>query len=226
MTESRLEGLEGEAQLTAARRSQAYGLFARAWEYPEAELRESITSGELAERLCETLASIDPALVEDADRQALAETGAGDDLEVEYTRLFDVGPSGPPCPLHGGLYGGARMKVMEEAVRFYNHFGLSLSESPRELPDHLTTELEFLHYLSFREAQALQAGEDAEPFRRARRDFVERHAGRWIPRLRERLEAQDAAPFFRELARRLERLLLHEKAQLDAELGPARPGGR
>ncbi len=50
------------------------------------------------------------------------------------------------------------MKMMEDATRFYNFFHLRLSPDVRELPDHITTELEFLHYLTFREAEVAAAG--------------------------------------------------------------------
>ena len=94
------------------------------------------------------------------------------DLHHELFDLFEVGASGPPCALYGGLHSEARMKTMEEALRFYHHFGLTLSEAARELPDHLSTQLEFLHFLAFREAEALDSGLDAGPYRRAQRDFV------------------------------------------------------
>jgi DMSO reductase family type II enzyme chaperone len=106
------------------------------------------------------------------------------------------------------------MKTMEEAVRFYNHFGLTLSEAPRELPDHLTTELEFLHFLTYREAETLAAGGDPGPWRRAQRDFVSRHPARWVPKLRERLEAADPMPFFRELVGKLTSFLAGEAERL------------
>jgi DMSO reductase family type II enzyme chaperone len=108
------------------------------------------------------------------------------------------------------------MKTMEEAVRFYHHFGLNLSEDPRELPDHLTTQLEFLHYLAFRETQALQEQGDPGPYRRAQRDFVARHPGRWVPRLRERIESQEPAPFFGALTGLLAGFLASEGERLGA----------
>ena len=76
------------------------------------------------------------------------EAATSDALTVEFTRLFDAGARGTACPLNGGLQVGPQMKVMEEAVRFYAHFGLTLTEEQKELPDHLTTELNFLHFLS------------------------------------------------------------------------------
>jgi DMSO reductase family type II enzyme chaperone len=225
MTQELLEGLSSAEALDAARRSRGWRLFDIAFSYPDAELVDAIRTGELEDALREELAALDPALAEGADWAALRDAGQEpDDLACEYTRLFDVGASGPPCPLYGGLYGGARMKVMEEAVRFYNHFGLTLADSPRELPDHLSTELEFLHFLAFREAEALQRDEDAGPWRRAQRDFVARHPGRWVPKLRERVEHQSPLPYFRELVRLLERYLAHEQAHL-VRLAGAAPEG-
>ncbi|MFQ5514471.1 MAG: molecular chaperone TorD family protein [Myxococcota bacterium] len=202
-----LQDLESPGERAAAAHSRAWRLFAEAFGYPEGPLLEAIREGALANALRDVLAAIGCLVDESIDWDALRNAGRDDELAVEYTRLFDVGVSGPPCPLYGGLYGDARMKTMEEAVRFYNHFGLTLSEEPRELPDHLTTELEFLHYLAFREAEALQTGADPGPFQRAQRDFVARHPGRWVPRLRERLAAQDPPPFYLELVRALEALL-------------------
>jgi len=203
-----LSELVGSEEREAAARSRGYLIFAEALEYPDELLVEEIRKGQLSDALKEILGELDAKLVDEIDWNALRDPGQGEDLAVEYTRLFDVGTSGPPCPLYGGLYGGARMKKMEEAVRFYNHFGLKVAdEESRELPDHLTTELEFLHYLSFREAEALHEGEDPGPYRRAQSDFVERHPGRWIPKLNARLEQQAPMPFFRELFRALQHFL-------------------
>ena len=221
MSDSTLTELTGEKEKTAAARSRTYELFAGLFEYPDKAFGEAIRTGELAEKIRQTLSALDPSLLEGSDWDALGNTGEEeDDLAVEYTRLFDVGASGPPCPLCGGLYFGARMKTMEEAIRFYNHFGLTLSDSPREMPDHITTELEFLHFLAFREAEALHSGDDPGSFRRAQRDFAARHPGRWVPQLRQRVEAQDPMPFFRELVSQLERFLVHDQNRLVDLVGP------
>jgi DMSO reductase family type II enzyme chaperone len=226
VSEEVLEQLSDPAGQHAGARSRVYAAFTEMFEYPDKEYFEAVRSGALAEALREVLRNVDPSLVEgaDGDWEALSNAGDGeDDLAVEFTRLFDVGASGPPCPLYGGLYGGARMKTMEEAVRFYNHFGLTLSESPHELPDHLTTELEFLHFLAFREAQALEQGDDPGAYRRAQRDFLARHLGRWIPKMREKMEHKDPMPFFLGLVRRLESFLMNDGAHLVAVAGPAPP---
>lgn len=192
--------LDGPEQQLAAARSRAYALFAEAMSYPDDEMRQSLMEGGLVEPLRDCLATAAPDLAHTPERwRALREVNGTEELAIEYTRLFDAGASGPPCPLYGGLYGGERMAKMEEAVRFYNHFGLALSQEQRELPDHISTQLEYMHFLAYREVEALQACVDPGPYRRAQRDFVSRNLGAWIPRLRERLEEENADAYFQAL---------------------------
>ena len=203
-----LTSVEGPEQELAAARSRAYALFVEALTYPDDELRETLTDGGLAEPLRECLTAISTEITNSPECwRALQEVGDTDDLAIEFTRLFDAGASGPPCPLYGGLYAGDRMAKMEEAVRFYNHFGLTLSDEQRELPDHITTELEFMHFLAYREVEALQAGVDPGSYRRAQRDFVKRNLASWIPKLCERLEKEGAATYFQTLLGLLAELL-------------------
>ena len=198
----------------AEARSHAYRVFAEAFGYPEGALLEGIRSGALRDTVRGALEAVSPGLEAEFDREALRVDGDGDALEAEYTRLFDVGTSGPPCPLHGGLWIGDRMKTMEEVLRFYRHFGLKPGGEPSELPDHLGLELEFLHYLAFRESEALREGTDPGAFARAERDFLARHPGRSVPLLRAKLEQEHAAPFFVSLARALESFLEHTRAEI------------
>ncbi|MBW2397153.1 MAG: molecular chaperone TorD family protein, partial [Deltaproteobacteria bacterium] len=200
--------LAGPEQEFAATRSRAYALFGEGFAYPTDEFRQILSDGGLALPLRECLGAISKEATESPGRwTALQDVGNTDDLAIEYTRLFDAGAAGPPCPLYGGLYGGDRMAKMEEAVRFYNHFGLTLSEEQHELPDHLTTQLEFMHFLAYREVEALQADLDPGPYRRAQRDFVARHLGAWVPKLCERLEKEGAAAYFQTLLGLLAKLL-------------------
>jgi DMSO reductase family type II enzyme chaperone len=203
--------------VSAEARSRAWALFAQALGYPEGELLEAIASGALRDALVETLGAVSPRLAAELEREALCVPGAGDALAAEYTRLFDVGTKGPPCPLHGGLWAGDRMKNMEEVLRFYRHFGLAVAGEagqPGELPDHLALELEFLHYLAFRAHEAALEGGDAGSFARAERDFVARHPGRVVPLLRAKLAAQKAPAFYLALVGALAGLLTHAGAEL------------
>jgi DMSO reductase family type II enzyme chaperone len=116
-------------------------------------------------------------------------------LEAEYLAAFEMGRDGPPVTLFEGMHRGdlGRDGVLEDLLRYYEFFDVKLSESDREFPDHLVTELEFLAWLSMQEEAAEQAGRDAEPFRNAERDFLTRHLCAWLPVFRQRLEATNTA---------------------------------
>jgi DMSO reductase family type II enzyme chaperone len=196
-----LTNLQSAAEHIAAQRSRLYQLLEAAFAFPDDEFFTAVRDGTFATalaHLCEAL-PYDLTSVATLDLGAVGESYA--EFEAEYIRLFDVGAAGPPCPLYAGVYIGDRMKVMEDATRFYNFFSLRVSPQLRELPDHITTELEFLHYLTFREAEARQHGLDPTPLLRAQRDFLARQLCKWVPRLYARLAKQTTLPFFPALVR-------------------------
>ena len=198
MTTASLDGLRTEDELAAAARSSLYGWLAAAFSFPSPELTEAFASGYFRDELQAVAAALPFALpVDDGLRTNLVP--AHEELEEQYIRLFDVGPGRPPCPLYEGSHRRGRPEIMEDLVRFYEHFGLRHQEG--DLPDHLCAELEFMHYLAFKQAAALQAGTDSEPYRLAQRDFLSRRLNRWLPRLLARLEQLDPPPLYLSLAR-------------------------
>lgn len=205
-----------------ASRSLVYAAFATAFSHPDREGMDAIRSGVLAGALRQLLGAVDPALLAGVDWEALQDCGADEEaLPVEFTRLFEAGENGPCCSLEGRSYGSAAMEATEELVRFYDFFDLSLPEGQREEPDHLLTELEFLHYLTYQEAGLASAGESTEGVLRAQRDFIERHPGAWIPVLHSRLIAHGAPRFYIELVRLLERFLRAEEVRLAEQIEPS-----
>ncbi|CAB1370474.1 conserved protein of unknown function [Denitratisoma oestradiolicum] len=216
------------ASSPAALVSYLYGLLGECFGYPDADLVESIRSGALRQQLQNLCFALDKGLCLGLDLSPLHDAEATEDaLAVEYTRLFDAGAHGTGCSLNGGLQQGPQMKVMEEAVRFYNHFGLTLTEDNKELPDHITTELNFLHFLAYGEHQLTARGESAAACQLAQRDFIARHPGRWIPLMAAKLEPMQPDPLFMVLTQLLERLLNRELARLEALHGAAslKPSG-
>lgn len=204
-----------------ATRSLTYAAFAAAFEYPNTDTLDAIRSGAVADTLRQLLSGIDARLAAEVDWDALRDAGPdADALQVDYTRLFDAGEDGPGCSMNGSAYGGANMETMEELIRYYNFFGLSLPDGEQGEPDRLTTELEFLHYLTYQEFQLRATGEDFTGLLRGQRDFIARHPGAWVPALRGKLAQNGASRFFLELARLLEIFLQHETAHLKREIGP------
>ena len=103
-----------------------------------------------------------------------------DELKREYSGLFEVGSDGPPVPIREDLQTGQRSGTREELVRFYRYFNYSLTEKFAWAPDHLSVQLEFMHFLCFREASG---DENTLSYQLAQVDFLQRHLLKWVPRL-------------------------------------------
>ncbi len=101
-------------------------------------------------------------------------------LKTEYSALFEIGSDGPPCSIREDLQTGQRTGTREDLIRFYNYFNYKLEEKFAWAPDHLSVELEFMHFLCYREASA---GADAASYQLAQVDFSQRHLVRWVPQL-------------------------------------------
>ena len=86
------------------------------------------------------------------------------DLNVDYARLF-VGPNELLAPPYGSVYLDGERRVMGdstmEVIKMYEEQGLSIDKEFRNLPDHITAELEFMYYLIFREIEALEKSDIA-----------------------------------------------------------------
>ena len=123
-----------------------------------------------------------------------------EELKNYYISVFDIGQEGksPASPLYEGLTrkDEARESIMMELLRFYHYFDMKLQEEGRDFPDHLVAELEFMAFLSQKEATALERGKNSHPYRFAQLDFLERHLDRWVPALNERISQRVEEPFY------------------------------
>jgi DMSO reductase family type II enzyme chaperone len=209
-------------------RSALYGLLALAFRHPTGEafaaFRDGSFAAELQERMA-GLAHLSPLLAAQAEwPQTLACTLAELDLrefEARFVQTFDAGAPTPPCPPYERFHrDGDQTSVLLEVSEFYQYFGLEMGQpdGPRELPDHLCAELEFLHFLTFKEGQA--EAQDAfmllQGYRLAQRDFLERHLASWVPRLAVALEQRSPLPFYAWLGRITAGLVTSEVEWLQA----------
>jgi DMSO reductase family type II enzyme chaperone len=182
------EGAQAQA------RSRLYSLVGRAFAPPNDTLYEELTGGAWERQVAEATAAL-PFSLSLADLTLRPEELGSKDLQAEYVRLFEVGlMGGPPCSLFAGHHETDRLRVMEELVRFYSFFDLRLT--PGRMPDHITVELEFMQFLAFREAEAIEQGNDRESCLRAQRDFLKRQLGRFLARLSDKVRAHKPLPFF------------------------------
>jgi len=222
------EPVETGREKYTANRSKLYSLFAEVFRYPDESFRRQAKNNDLENSLTFLIKSLPYRIEPDASLLASLRILDGiedEEIETEFIRLFEAGPGSPPCPLAEGLFREDRKAIFKELILFYNHFGLSYEEgSMEDRPDHLCYELEFLHFLTFKELLSVQKDEDASPYVRAQRDFLERHLLSWIGKLLEKInelrenlpDPEDACievfEFYRGIIH-----LLHEFIQKDHE---------
>lgn len=205
--------VNGSEEIKIAARSQVYALLARAFRFPTLEEFKQIQAGDFARATQQALASL--------PYNGLSGGTLGSDaglsyeaLQSSYIGLFEVGGElGAPSPLYEGEYGGGRMKVMEEVLRFYHYFGVKLSEEKRDRPDHLSSELEFMHLLTFKETAALVQGAETSAYRDAQRDFLRFHLTDFVAAVAGKVGGR-ATPFYSDVAQLAQRFCATELAYL------------
>ena len=208
-----------------ARRGAVYQALALGFREPTAAYLEALLSGELVEGLREAVAWLgdDASLYEPAlsalSRMvpAAAELGSAAALRtlaVEYARLF-TGPGRPAVMCYASQYleagenRPARLNgaAAAYAAAAYQAAGVAPVDSPRELPDHATIELEFLFHLCRREEESWEGGESDEALRlrRALDGFLREHAARFLTEFAVAVRAASSAELYRALADLLSR---------------------
>lgn len=196
----------------ALHRSRLYKLLALGFRYPDGDLHDVLADGGFSAALEASFGSVrrlrrlrkQAARLEKDAREAADR--ALTDLEVAYNSTFVTGAPSPPCPPYEGLCRNdlERTGLMIEIASFYRHFGLDITsaEGKRDLPDHLCAELEFMHFLTFKEAQARADGDQelTEGYLAAQRDFVARHPSRWFGELAAGIARAKGLRFYARLA--------------------------
>ena len=196
---------------TAIRRAQVYGFLSSAFLYPTENWTEDIVYAvEAAQALGHE--GIDLAARSVELKQ----------LQSEYLRT--IGISGPLLyETEYGLEGSFRQShELADINGFYSAFGFNVGGTVRERPDHLATELEFMHLLALKQRHASEADQAAICID-AQRKFLEDHLGRWIEgfAIRVAFEAKDS--LYSELARFAVAFVQADAAGLGANPDPLVP---
>ena len=107
-----------------------------------------------------------------------------DTLKSQFSALFEIGDHGPPIPIREDLFLNQPAKLKEDLVRFYEHFGYELNEDFQWQMDHLSIQLEFMHFLTMGE---LEEKKDKLSYQLGQFDFAQKHLINWVPQLAEQL---------------------------------------
>ena len=108
------------------------------------------------------------------------------DWTQEYERVFghSVQGAAPPYELeYGEEHSHRQPQELGDIAAFYQAFGLRASSASHERVDHIVTECEFMQFVLYKQACALDEGsqERAEVCEAAARQFLADHLGCWGP---------------------------------------------
>ncbi len=198
-----------EATRTPAARSGVYAVLARGFSDPDEDviqffkrLRELRVDGD-----GDLAAGVEPLLDS-------AATAAPEELKREYMSLFD--PVAGPFPYESemiGLKDFGKAQLMADIMGFYKAFGV---EPHDERPDHIVSELEFMHYLAAKECHALRTGreDEATVCKDAQKKFFREHLGSWTDSLLRAMRlgvGEAGTPFYTDLMEVLQQFIEVEK---------------
>lgn len=152
------------------------------------------------------------------DDEILVATADGllDSLSREFNSLFVV--PGAVCPYRSVFETGCMFQApSDEAAAAYRDAGLDFQHRySGEFPDHIAVMMSFVAYLSEREADALEAGEDtvADNLRERRERFTIEQIGPWGPGWCRRAGLLADHDFYRRILEFAERLLWREIGEM------------
>lgn len=198
-----------EVMARSKARSQVYAFLARALSYPDDAQPDSLK--EQHDLLSDCLGMLADPLSEkavDALRPAIAALTAAS-LEDGYTRCFGHAMS-KDCPPYEAEYGQPHIfqktQTLADIAGFYRAFGLDLAADSHERVDHVSVELEFMHFLCLKEAYALAKQHPDEQLalcREAQSKFLRDHVCRWAFGFARRLCAKAGDTLYQELGQLL-----------------------
>src|SRR5574341_2003658 len=207
-------------------RSKLYLLVSWSMLYPEdEELLDYLQSGEFVEDGRSALASLTAALESNGGERVRSKLSTltryldqiegwvatecanlqVTDLQSEHRRVFSNVIT-LDCPPYETLFGNdhvfGQSHVMGDIAGFYKAFGLELSRDIHERLDHLSVELEFMHFLAYKESYALchDSADKTQIVVDAQKKFLKNHIGRWVPLFSRMLVKKADTGFFRYLA--------------------------
>lgn len=145
------------------------------------------------------------------------------ELLVQYAKLF-VGPFELLAPPYGSVYLEETKRVMGAStlsvIEFYESEGLKIDKEYKDLPDHITAELEFMYYLIYKEleASAAEDTESASRYKIKQREFFTKLLLPWVLDFAQKIKQNSENLFYQSLAECLTVFILSETAVYKDEL--------
>jgi TorA maturation chaperone TorD len=131
-----------------------------------------------------------------------------DTLLDEYRNIFGSTTVATDCPPYEMYFSGSHIfqqtQDLADISGFYRAFGLEvLKDDTANRWDHVAVELEFLHFLTYKQAYAIEnhGDEEQESCLTAKKKFLNAHIGRWIKAFSRAVESKSPSGFYRKAAK-------------------------
>ena len=140
------------------------------------------------------------------DGKKIMRTDPIQELKVDYAQLF-VGPYTLAAPPYGSVYMEQERRIMGnstmDVIKRYRQSGLVVAEDFKDAPDHITAELEFMHYLIYKEIEASNQGDANSTFSCLvdQHSFLKFHLGAWVSEFTRNVIDNANTTFYQDLAR-------------------------
>lgn len=171
-------------------RSQIYKQLYHALYYP-AEYAGIFLAARMGTTILDELG--DPLIKKKAEALFItAEKADSEDLQVEYVRLFDYKPVCPPyeSTCRREIKG---QELTADLVASYRQAGVECDDAM--IPDHISVEFEFMHYLAYKESSPDEA--PSKGWKEMERKFLKEHILKWVPKFCNQLCREGKDPYNR-----------------------------
>ncbi len=214
---------------TALARGNVYRLLSQAYLHPSDDFFGMVQSGEFVDELNASITTLagknDIDLRHSADLMAEELSGVArnsiSELRSRYYGVFGHTIS-KVCPPYETLYGMPHIfqqtQELGDIAGFYRAFGLETKSIERL--DHISVELEFMYFLCYKHAYAMEKKHGKEKVAicvEAQKKFLQQHLGRWVFAFTKLLKKNEDSGFYRRLAELTESFLSFELAHLDVK---------
>ena len=150
------------------------------------------------------------------------------ELKVDYARLF-VGPYTLLAPPYGSVYMEQERRIMGnstmDVIKRYRQSGLVVAEDFKDAPDHIAAELEFMHYLIYKEIEATNRSDANSTFTCLlnQQSFLKYHLGAWVSEFAGNIIDNAKTSYYRNLARVTDGFIKHDYQAISAVLTSETP---
>ncbi len=217
---------ESVEELLAA--SQVYQFLSTCLLEPNKEALEMLNSAEYMSEVksCISTAGNSEMLESFELLQKALEDNDVENLEWSYRATFGAATVAMDCPPYEMYYSGSQIwqqtQDLADISGMYKAYGIAMEEdSTTSRWDHVAVELEFLHFLTYKLAYAIEnhSEEEQESCLSGKKKFLYAHIGRWIKAFTTSVVKKTPEDFYRQAAT-LASLFIHiemVKLSVDAE---------